>query len=158
MKKNEKLPLRIGVGIVLLNKKNNVFVGKRIDNPGKFWKMPQGGINNNENFFEAAKRELDEETSIKSVELIKELDPWLEYELPNNLLGKIWGGKYRGQKQKWFVIKFTGQENEINIKTKNPEFSEWKWIKLSELTEIVVDFKFDIYKKIKKELDLLNLN
>ena len=158
MKKNEKLPLRIGVGIVLLNKKNNAFVGKRIDNPGKFWQMPQGGINNNENFFEAAKRELEEETSIKSVELIKELDPWLEYELPNNLLGKIWGGKYRGQKQKWFVIKFTGQENEINIKTKNPEFSEWKWIKLSELTEIVVDFKFDIYKKIKKELDLLNLN
>jgi len=158
MKKNEKLPLRIGVGIVLLNKKNNVFVGKRIDNPSKFWQMPQGGINNNENFFEAAKRELEEETSIKSVELIKELDPWLEYELPNNLLGKIWGGKYRGQKQKWFVIKFTGQENEINIKTKNPEFSEWKWIKLSELTEIVVDFKFDIYKKFKKELDLLNLN
>ena len=157
MKKNEKLPLRIGVGIVLLNKKNNVFVGKRIDNPSKFWQMPQGGINNNENFFEAAKRELEEETSIKSVELIKELDPWLEYELPNNLLGKIWGGKYRGQKQKWFVIKFTGQENEINIKTKNPEFSEWKWIKLSELTEIVVDFKFDIYKKIKRELDLLNL-
>ena len=158
MKKNEKLPLRIGVGIVLLNKKNNVFVGKRIDNPSKFWQMPQGGINNNENFFEAAKRELEEETSNKSVEIIKELDPWLEYELPNNLLGKIWGGKYRGQKQKWFVIKFTGQENEINIKTKNPEFSEWKWIKLSELTEIVVDFKFDIYKKIKKELDLLNLN
>jgi len=158
MKKNEKLPLRIGVGIVLLNKKNNVFVGKRIDNPSKFWQMPQGGINNNENFFEAAKRELEEETSIKSVELIKELDPWLEYELPNNLLGKIWGGKYRGQKQKWFVMKFIGQENEINIKTKNPEFLEWKWIRLSELTEIVVDFKFDIYKKIKRELDLLNLN
>jgi len=158
MEKNEKLPLRIGVGIVLLNNKNNIFVGKRIDNPGKFWQMPQGGVNNNENFFEAAKKELEEETSIKSVELIKELDPWLEYELPNNLLGKIWGGKYRGQKQKWFVIKFTGQENEINIKTKNPEFLEWKWIRLSELTEIVVDFKFDIYKKIKRELDLLNLN
>jgi len=158
MEKNEKLPLRIGVGIVLLNNKNNIFVGKRIDNPGKFWQMPQGGVNNNENFFEAAKRELEEETSVKSVELVKELDPWLEYELPNNLLGKIWGGKYRGQKQKWFVMKFIGQENEINIKTKNPEFLEWKWIRLSELTEIVVDFKFDIYKKIKRELDLLNLN
>ena len=158
MEKNKKLPLRIGVCIVLLNNKNNVFVGKRIDNPGKFWQMPQGGINNNENFFEAAKRELEEETSVKSVQLVKELDPWLEYELPNNLLGKIWGGKYRGQKQKWFVVKFIGQENEINIKTKNPEFSEWKWIKLSELTETVVDFKFDIYKKIKKELDLLNIN
>ena len=158
MEKNKKLPLRIGVGIVLLNNKNNVFVGKRIDNPGKFWQIPQGGINNNENFFEAAKRELEEETSVKSVQLVKELDPWLEYELPNNLLGKIWGGKYRGQKQKWFVVKFIGQENEINIKTKNPEFSDWKWIKLSELTETVVDFKFDIYKKIKKELDLLNIN
>ena len=158
MEKNEKLPLRIGVGIVLLNNKNNIFVGKRIDNPGKFWQMPQGGVKNNENFFEAAKRELEEETSVKSVELVKELDPWLEYELPNNLLGKIWGGKYRGQKQKWFVMKFIGQENEINIKTKNPEFLEWKWIRLSELTEIVVDFKFDIYKKIKRELDLLNLN
>ena len=158
MEKNKKLLLRIGVCIVLLNNKNNVFVGKRIDNPGKFWQMPQGGINNNENFFEAAKRELEEETSVKSVQLVKELDPWLEYELPNNLLGKIWGGKYRGQKQKWFVVKFIGQENEINIKTKNPEFSEWKWIKLSELTETVVDFKFDIYKKIKKELDLLNIN
>ena len=155
MKKKYILPLRIGVGIVLLNKKNNIFVGKRIDNPNNFWQMPQGGVDNNENFFEAAKRELEEETSIKSVKLVKELDSWLEYELPNNLLGKIWQGKYRGQKQKWFIMKFLGNENEINIKTQKPEFLEWKWIELSELTSLVVNFKLDLYKKIEKELKSL---
>ncbi len=157
MKNKNKLPLRIGVGIVLLNEKNNVFVGKRIDNPNNFWQMPQGGVDNKESFFEAAKRELKEETSIKSIKLIKELDAWIKYELPKNLLGKIWKGKYRGQKQKWFIMQFTGTEEEINIKTKNPEFLEWKWIKAEKLTEAVVDFKFDVYMKIKKELKSLNL-
>jgi len=157
MKNKNKLPLRIGVGIVLLNEKNNVFVGKRIDNPNNFWQMPQGGVDNKESFFEAAKRELKEETSIKSIKLIKELDAWIKYELPKNLLGRIWKGKYRGQKQKWFIMQFTGTEEEINIKTKNPEFLEWKWIKAEKLTEAVVDFKFDVYMKIKKELKSLNL-
>ena len=155
MTNRKELPLRIGVGIILLNHANNVFVGKRIDNPNNFWQMPQGGVDNNENFFEAAKRELEEETSIKSVKLVKELDSWLEYELPNNLLGKIWQGKYRGQKQKWFIMKFLGNENEINIKTQKPEFLEWKWIELSELTSLVVNFKLDLYKKIEKELKSL---
>jgi putative (di)nucleoside polyphosphate hydrolase len=158
MNNNRKLPLRLGVGIVLLNEENKIFVGKRIDNPDNFWQMPQGGIDNNENFFEAAKRELEEETGIKSIKLIKELDSWLEYELPKNLLGKIWKGKYRGQKQKWFVMKFIGNENEINIKTKNPEFLEWKWIELSKLTDVVVSFKFDVYKKIGQKLKSLDLN
>ena len=158
MENKNNLPLRIGVGIILLNDKNNIFVGKRVDNPKKFWQMPQGGVNNNENFFEAAKRELEEETSIKSVKLIKELNSWLEYELPKDLLGKIWKGKYRGQKQKWFIMKFTGKEDEINIKTKNPEFLEWKWIESSKLTNVVVDFKFDVYSKIEEELKFLNLN
>jgi len=158
MNNNRELPLRLGVGIVLLNEENKIFVGKRIDNPDNFWQMPQGGIDNNENFFEAAKRELEEETGIKSIKLIKELDSWLEYELPKNLLGKIWKGKYRGQKQKWFVMKFIGNENEINIKTKNPEFLEWKWIELSKLTDVVVSFKFDVYKKIGQKLKSLNLN
>tara|TARA_B100000029_G_scaffold502747_1_gene578523 strand:+ start:1553 stop:2029 length:477 start_codon:yes stop_codon:yes gene_type:complete len=157
MKNKNKLPLRIGVGIVLLNEKNNVFVGKRIDNPNNFWQMPQGGVDNKESFFEAAKRELKEETSIESIKLIKELDAWIKYELPKNLLGKIWKGKYRGQKQKWFIMQFTGTEEEINIKTKNPEFLEWKWIKAEKLTETVVDFKFDVYMRIKKELKSLNL-
>ena len=158
MKSKNKLPLRIGVGIVLLNNKNNIFVGKRLDNPGNYWQMPQGGVDNNENFFEAAKRELEEETSIKSIRLIKELDSWLQYELPKNLLGKIWEGKFRGQKQKWFIMKFIGNESEINIKTITPEFSEWKWIKPINLTDFVVDFKFNVYNKIKEELKFLNLN
>ena len=126
MNLNKKLPLRIGVGIALLNKENKVFVGKRIDNPKNFWQMPQGGVDENEDFLQAAKRELEEETGVKSVKLIKELDEWLEYDLPENLLGKIWKGKYRGQNQKWFIMKFLGNNNEINIKTKNPEFLDWK--------------------------------
>ena len=153
MKKKYILPLRIGVGIVLLNKKNNIFVGKRIDNPNNFWQMPQGGVDNNENFFEAAKRELEEETSIKSVKLVKELDSWLEYELPNNLLGKIWQGKYRGQKQKWFVMRFVGNESEININTKHPEFLDWKWIDINDLTKIAVPFKLELYKQVKSEIE-----
>jgi len=158
MESKNRLPLRIGVGIVLLNQKNNIFVGKRLDNPKNFWQMPQGGVNNNENLFLAAKRELKEETSIKSVKLIKELDYWLEYELPKNLLGKIWKGKYRGQKQKWFIMKFMGNESEIDIKTNNPEFLEWKWIEPSNLIDVVVNFKLNVYKTIEQELKFLNLN
>ena len=158
MHNNKKLPLRIGVGIVLLNTVNNIFVGKRIDNTSKYWQMPQGGVEKNEDFFQAAKRELEEETSIKSVRFIKELEGWLEYELPKNLLGKIWKGKFRGQKQKWFIMKFVGENNEINIKTKNPEFLDWKWINPSNLPDVAVNFKLKIYKKIKKELAFLKLN
>ena len=158
MSNRSKLPLRIGVGIILLNNENNVFVGKRIDNPKNSWQMPQGGVDQNENFLQAAKRELEEETGIKSVKLIKELEGWFEYDLPENLLGKLWKGKYRGQKQKWFVMKFLGKHGEINVNTKNPEFMDWKWIKLSKLTDIAVHFKANIYNKIKKELTLLNLN
>ena len=157
MEENKKLPLRIGVGVILLHNKNNIFVAKRFDNPRNYWQMPQGGVDKNENFLEAAKRELEEETSIKSVKLIKKLNSWFIYELPQNLLGKIWNGKYRGQKQKWFVMKFTGNDNEINIKTKYPEFLEWKWIKISEISDVAVDFKIDVYKKLQNELRILNL-
>ena len=158
MNNNKQLPLRIGVGIILLNHENKVFVGKRIDNPKNFWQMPQGGVNQNENFLQAAKRELEEETGIKSVELVKELNEWLEYDLPENLLGKVLEGKYRGQKQKWFIMKFVGKDNEINVKTKNPEFLDWKWIELSKLPSIAVSFKIDLYKKLKEELNFLNSN
>ena len=120
--KYKNLPLRDGVGIVVLNKFNKVFVAKRIDNPKNFWQMPQGGIDKGEEFFNAALRELEEETSIKNVTLIKEIDGFLTYYLPNHLLGIIWKGRYKGQKQKWFITKFNGEEKEINIKTKNPEF------------------------------------
>ena len=150
--KYKNLPLRHGVGIVVLNKFNEVFVAKRIDNPKNFWQMPQGGIDEGEDFFNAALRELEEETSIKNVTLIKEVDGFLTYYLPNHLLGIIWKGKYKGQKQKWFITKFNGEETEINIKTKKPEFLEWKWINIENLSDKVVDFKLDVYRHIQKEL------
>jgi len=148
----KKLPLRKGVGVVVLNDKNNVLVGKRKDNPVDKWQMPQGGVDKNENFLTAMKRELYEETSIKSIKVLKELDELLEYELPKDLLGIIWKGKFRGQKQKWFIARFTGEENEINLKTKHPEFIEWKWIKMDDLPKVIVDFKKDVYEKILIEL------
>ena len=154
MKKNFKnLPLRSGVGIVLLNNDNKVFVAKRIDNPKDFWQMPQGGVNKDEDFLKAAYRELEEETSIKSVELIKELEGNIVYELPERLLGIIWNGKYKGQKQKWFIMKFLGHDSEINIKTKKPEFLEWRWIESNSITKNVVDFKIEVYKKVQVELN-----
>ena len=147
--KYKNLPLRKGVGIVLLNKQNKVFVAKRIDNPKNFWQMPQGGVDNGENFLDAAYRELEEETSIKNVELIQEIEEEMTYELPNHLLGVIWRGKYKGQKQKWFLMRYLGSDNEINIKTNKPEFLEWKWIDLDMLTNVVVNFKLEVYKKLK---------
>ena len=153
MKKDlHNLPLRSGVGIVVLNKENKVFVAKRIDNPKNFWQMPQGGVDEGEDFLKAAYRELEEETSIKNVELIKELDGTITYELPDRLLGLIWKGKYRGQKQKWFLMRFIGVDNEINIKTKHPEFLEWKWVELDKITDLVVDFKLHVYKEVKDKV------
>ena len=151
-KEFSNLPLRNGVGIVLLNNKNKVFVAKRIDNPKNYWQMPQGGIDDGEDNLKAALRELKEETSINSVELIKEIEGYLTYNLPNNLLGIIWKGKFKGQKQKWYVFKFNGNDKEINLKTKKPEFLEWKWTDLENITDTVVDFKLEIYKKIKEEV------
>ena len=150
--KFKNLPLRKGVGIVILNKENKVFVAKRIDNPKNFWQMPQGGIDEGEDVLKAAFRELNEETSIKNVRLIKELDGTITYELPNHLLGVIWKGKYRGQKQKWFLMKFMGKDEEIDINTKKPEFLEWKWIDLEQITEVVVDFKLHVYKELKEKI------
>ena len=146
------LPLRNGVGIIVLNKENKIFVARRIDNPKKFWQMPQGGIDEGEDYLSAAYRELKEETSITKVELIKELDGFITYLLPDHLLGIIWKGKYKGQKQKWFIMKFIGEDKEINIQTKKPEFLEWKWIELEALTEIVVDFKLHVYKELKEKI------
>ena len=150
--KFQNLPLRSGVGIIVLNKNNKVFVAKRIDNPKNFWQMPQGGVNDGEDFLAAAYRELDEETSIKNVELIKELEGTITYELPKHLLGVIWKGKYRGQKQKWFLMRFLGNDKDINLKTKNPEFLEWKWIDLDMITEVVVNFKLHVYKELREKI------
>jgi len=146
------LPLRTGVGIAVLNSQNKVFVGKRKDNPFDKWQMPQGGVNSNEPLLQAMKRELLEETSIKNVEVLQEFEQWLEYELPENLIGKIWKGKYRGQKQKWFVVKFLGDDSEININTKNAEFIEWKWIDIDLLPDLIVLFKKHVYEKVLVEL------
>ena len=144
----QRLPMRNGVGVIVLNNENKVFVGKRKDNPVDKWQMPQGGVDIGESYLSAMKRELYEETSIKSIEILKEINGFFEYELPKNLVGIIWKGKFRGQKQKWFITRFIGNENEINLQTKNPEFIEWKWIIPDELPKTIVDFKKKMYVEL----------
>jgi len=145
---SQKLPLRVGVGVIILNNKNQVFVGKRKDNPVNKWQMPQGGVDVGENYITAMKRELFEETGIKNIQILKEIEGMFEYELPKNLLGIIWKGKFRGQKQKWFIIRFLGLDDEINLETEHPEFIEWKWIPVESLPEVIVDFKRNLYLKL----------
>tara|TARA_Y100000992_G_scaffold9725_1_gene6072 strand:+ start:277 stop:753 length:477 start_codon:yes stop_codon:yes gene_type:complete len=153
--KFKNLPLRSGVGIIVLNKNNKVFVAKRIDNPNNFWQMPQGGVDEGEDYLSAAYRELEEETSIKNVKLISEIDGMTKYELPNHLLGIIWKGKFKGQLQKWFIMRYLGEDKDINIKTKKPEFLEWKWVDLELITDAVVDFKLHVYKELKNKTKLI---
>ena len=153
MMNKQMLPMRIGVGIIVLNNDNRVFVGKRKDNPGNNWQMPQGGVDKGEDFMTAMKRELREETSINNIKILKEIDHIYEYELPENLIGIIWKGKYRGQRQKWFITKFLGTDDEININTKKPEFINWKWIERKKLPEVIVSFKKDLYIKLLKEIN-----
>ena len=148
MMSTKKLPLRIGVGAIVLNKKNQVFVGKRKDNPVDKWQMPQGGVNDGEDLTSAMKRELNEETGIQNIKILNEIDGWFEYELPNYLLGKIWRGKFRGQKQKWFIVKFLGNDEEINLEKDKPEFIEWKWLDIENLPNVIVDFKKNVYEKL----------
>ena len=151
----QKLPLRTGVGIIVLNKQNKIFVGKRKDNPGDRWQMPQGGVDEGEDYITAMKRELLEETGIQNIEIIKEIDKTYQYELPENLVGIIWKGKYRGQKQKWFITRFLGEEKEINLNTKHAEFIDWKWIEPKLLPEVIVNFKKDLYLNLLKEINLV---
>ena len=150
---NHQLPMRTGVGIIVLNNNNQVFVGKRKDNPGDKWQMPQGGVNKGEDFINAMRRELIEETSIKNIKILKEIQNMYQYELPNNLVGIIWKGKFRGQRQKWFITKFLGKDNEINLDTQHPEFIDWKWIDPKDLPEVIVDFKKELYLNLLKEIN-----
>jgi len=151
----QKLPLRTGVGIIVLNKQNKIFVGKRKDNPGDKWQMPQGGVDEGEDYITAMKRELLEETGIQNIEIIKEIEKIYQYELPANLVGIIWKGRYRGQKQKWFITRFLGEEKEINLNTKHAEFIDWKWIEPKFLPEVIVNFKKDLYLNLLKEINLV---
>ena len=149
------LPMRNGVGIIVLNKNNQVFVGKRKDNPGDKWQMPQGGVDEGEDYITAMKRELKEETGIENIKIIKEIEKIYQYELPEDLVGIIWKGKYRGQKQKWFITRFLGEEKEINLNSKHAEFIDWKWIEPKFLPEVIVYFKKDLYLSLLKEINLV---
>ena len=146
--------MRVGVGIIVLNNNNQVFVGKRKDNPTDKWQMPQGGVDKGEDFITAMRRELIEETSIKNIEVLKEIERFYEYELPENLIGVIWKGKFRGQRQKWFITRFLGQDSEINLKTIHQEFIDWKWIEPKKLPDVIVDFKKSLYHNLLKEINL----
>ena len=152
---SQKLPMRVGVGIILLNSKNQVFVGKRKDNPVDKWQMPQGGVDDGEDFLTAMRRELCEETSIKNIKIIKQINHTYEYELPKKLIGIIWKGKFRGQKQKWFITKFLGNDNEVDLNTKYQEFIEWKWIDTDMLPDVIVEFKKKLYQDLLKEIKLV---
>ena len=149
---NNQLPMRTGVGVIVLNNNNQVFVGKRKDNPGDKWQMPQGGVDKGEDFITAMRRELIEETSIKNIKILKEIQNMYQYELPKNLVGIIWKGKFRGQRQKWFITKFLGKDNEINLDTQHPEFIDWKWIDPKDLPEVIVDFKKELYLNLLNEI------
>ena len=147
---SKNLPYRKGVGMMVFNDDKKIFVGKRIDNQ-KAWQMPQGGVDENEGCLSAAKRELYEETGIQSIRIIEKSKEKYIYDLPKYLLGKIWKGKYKGQRQRWFLIKFLGPDSEINLNQKCPEFNEWKWVDIDELPKIIVPFKKKLYLSLIKE-------
>lgn len=161
----EDLPYRPCVGVMVLNKEGRAFIGRRTDGPEHVdevhvWQMPQGGIDEGEDAYPAALRELYEETSIKSVEKIGEIKDWLIYDIPRDIVGQAWKGKYRGQKQKWFALRFTGEESEINIAQPGggehePEFVEWRWEKVENLPGLIIPFKRDVYERVVSEFSPL---
>lgn len=144
----KSLPYRPCAGMMVLNRDNKVFVARRIGLASEYWQMPQGGIDKGEDPLDASLRELEEEIGTRNVKLMFSLDEWLLYDLPDELVGKVWKGRYRGQKQKWFLFRFLGADSDINIVTEHPEFSEWKWTELDEVARNIVPFKRDIYETI----------
>ena len=147
---------RSGVGMMILNEKNKILVGKRLDHPSGFWQMPQGGIDDNEKPEKAVWREMMEEIGTNNAKLIKSTDQWYKYEIPKDTLKTLpWGKKYIGQKQKWFAFQFTGKDEDINVDTNNPEFSEWKWILHDNLVDNIVPFKRILYKNVLNEFENL---
>ena len=159
---NQELPYRKGVGIVLFNALSQVWIGKRIVKPGQeienYWQMPQGGIDDGEYPEQAVFRELEEETGSRSAEIIRASENWFTYDLPENLRGHVWGGKFRGQKQKWFALKYTGNEQDFNLNQhREPEFSEWLWTDFINLPQLIVPFKIDLYQKIINEFSDLSV-
>ena len=146
--KREDLPYRPNVGIMLINRKGLIFAGKRLDQTVEGWQMPQGGIDEGEDAPTAALRELKEETGTDKAEIVRERDDWLIYDLPDNLIGIALHGHYRGQRQKWFALRFTGKDGDIDLASGTPEFSEWRWVTAAEMMDLIVPFKRDVYKKV----------
>lgn len=145
------LPYRLGVGVMLVNSARQVFVAKRIDMTSEAWQMPQGGIDEGETPLICAQRELKEEIGTDKAVLIAESAGWYEYDLPAELVPMIWGGRFRGQRQKWFAMRFTGQDSDIDLQTEHPEFCEWKWVEPDGLPGLIVPFKRDLYSALLKE-------
>ncbi|WP_120634693.1 RNA pyrophosphohydrolase [Ruegeria sp. EL01] len=148
-----KLPYRPCVGLMLMNAEGKIFVGMRNDGPKDAWQMPQGGVDKGEAPGDAALRELWEETGVTAdlVEIIAETEGWLPYDLPHDIVPKIWKGRYRGQEQKWYLLRFSGRDDQINIETDHPEFTRWKWQDQDRLVEEIVPFKRDVYTRVVAE-------
>ncbi len=151
----QNLPYRPCVGMMILNAANQVFVARRIDTLVEAWQMPQGGIDEGEDPQAAVLREMEEEIGTNKAKIIAESREWLSYDLPEHLVPQLWGGKYRGQKQKWFALRFTGTDSDINIATKHPEFSQWKWVEPAQVPELIVPFKRELYQSIVEEFSSL---
>jgi putative (di)nucleoside polyphosphate hydrolase len=144
---------RAGVGVMLLDRRSLVFVGRRIDTAGENWQMPQGGIDKGESPRQAARRELKEEAGTDKAEILAESTGWLTYDVPREIAGRLWRGRYRGQMQKWFAMRFTGEDRDIDLKTHHPEFDAWKWIAPAELPRLIVPFKRQLYLDVLREFE-----